>query len=184
MDFTETEIFGVWIHSPMRFPDARGTFEEQFKSSKIQSQLGRYFEVLQVNQSVSNRGVVRGIHWTTGPQGQAKYLSCARGAIWDVYVDLRRDSKTFGRWGSEYISPENGKSLLISEGVGHAFLALEDQTTVNYLCTSEFNPVADKTINPLDPYLAIPFSQVASEHGITQLIISDKDRAGGAFAEV
>jgi dTDP-4-dehydrorhamnose 3,5-epimerase len=90
---------------------------------------------------------------------------------------------TFGQWGSEFISPENGKSVLISEGVGHAFLALEDQTTVNYLCTSEFNPLADKTINPLDPDLDIPFSQVASEHGITQLIVSDKDSAGGAFAE-
>jgi len=184
MAFTETDIVGVWIHSPLRFPDSRGTFEEQFKSSKIQSQLGRGFEVLQVNQSVSNKGVVRGIHFTASPIGQAKFVSCTKGLIWDVYVDLRRGSKTFGQWGSEFISLDNGKSVLISEGVGHAFLALEEGTVVNYLCTSEFNPLADKTINPLDPDLAIPFDEVASKHGIAQLVLSDKDRAGSAFAKV
>ena len=182
MHFTETTIAGVWIHNPSRFLDSRGTFEEQFRGSIIQRELGRNFEVLQVNQSVSNRGVVRGIHWTAGSAGQAKYLSCVRGSIWDVYVDLREDSKTFGQWGSEIISLENGKSVLISEGIGHGFLSLEDQTVVNYLCTSEYEPAADRTITPLDPDLAIPFFQVAREYGIADLILSDKDRAGTFFA--
>lgn len=178
MHFTETAIAGVWIHNPVRFPDSRGTFEEQFRDTIIRSELGRDFKVLQVNQSVSNKGVVRGIHWTAGPVGQAKYLSCVKGSIWDVYVDLRSDSETFGKWGSEFISLENGKSVMITEGIGHAFLALEDGTVVNYLCNSEYEPLADRTINPLDPDLAIPFFQTASEHGIHELLLSDKDRAG------
>jgi len=182
MHFTETVIPGVWIHNPVRYPDSRGTFEEQFRESTIQSELGRDFKVLQVNQSLSNKGVVRGIHWTAGPVGQAKYLSCVRGSIWDVYVDLRTNSKTFGQWGSEFISLENGKSVLISEGLGHAFLALEDDTVVNYLCTSEYQPSDDRIVNPLDPELAIPFSLIATNYGITELHLSEKDRAGSSFA--
>jgi dTDP-4-dehydrorhamnose 3,5-epimerase len=184
MHFTETEISGVWIHNPVRVPDARGTFEEQFKASAIRSELGRDFQVLQVNQSVSNKGVVRGIHWTAGSVGQAKYLSCVRGSIWDVYVDLRLDSKTFGQWGSEFISLENGKSVVISEGIGHAFLTLEEGTVVNYLCTSEYEPSADMTINPLDPDLAIPFLQTANDQGIPDLTLSDRDRNGIAFSAI
>jgi dTDP-4-dehydrorhamnose 3,5-epimerase len=184
MHFAETDISGVWIHNPVRFPDSRGNFQEQFKESVIQSELGRGFRVLQANQSVSNKGVVRGIHWTASPTGQAKYLSCVKGSIWDVYVDLRKDSSTFGRWGAEFISLENGKSILISEGIGHAFLALEDDTVVNYLCTAEFDPSADKTINPLDPDLAIPFELVANDYGIQELILSEKDRTGSLFVSL
>jgi dTDP-4-dehydrorhamnose 3,5-epimerase len=181
MRFSETEIKGVWTHTPIRIPDARGAFEEQFRSSTIQSQVGRDFEVLQVNQSISSRGVVRGIHWTAGDRGQAKYVSCVRGSIWDVYVDLRKDSQTFGKWGAELLSLENGKSVFISEGIGHAFLALEEDTVLNYLCTSEYEPSVDRTISPLDKDLAIPFLQVANEYGISELILSDKDQAGGSF---
>ena len=184
MHFTQNSISGVWINSPLRLSDSRGTFEEQFKSSAILEALGRDFRVSQVNQSISSTGVLRGIHWTDGPVGQAKYLSCVNGAIWDVFVDLRADSESFGQWGAEIISSDNGKSVLISEGVGHAFLSLEDQTVVNYLCTSEFDPSADRTINPLDPDLAIPFIQVAGEYGITELVLSDKDRTGSPFASI
>jgi dTDP-4-dehydrorhamnose 3,5-epimerase len=181
MRFSKTAIEGVWIHNPLRFPDSRGTFEEQFRSSTILDEIGRDFEVMQVNQSMSNKGVVRGIHWTEGGRGQAKYVSCVKGSIWDVYVDLRNGSQTFGQWGSEVLSHENGKSAFISEGIGHAFLALEEGTVVNYLCTAEYDPAVDRTINPLDEYLAIPFLQIASEYGISELNLSDKDRAGGAF---
>jgi dTDP-4-dehydrorhamnose 3,5-epimerase len=75
MRFSESGIEGVWIHNPSRFPDARGAFEEQFKASIIRKEIRRDFEILQVNQSISNRGVVRGIHWTAGDRGQAKYVS-------------------------------------------------------------------------------------------------------------
>ena len=184
MRFSKTAIEGVWIHTPLRFPDPRGTFEEQFRSSTILDEIGRDFEVMQVNQSLSNRGVVRGIHWTEGDRGQAKYVSCVKGSIWDVYVDLRKDSQTFGKWGAELLSHKNGKSVLISEGIGHAFLALEEETVVNYLCTSEYDPTVDRTIRPLDKDLAIPFLQIANENGIAELILSDKDQAGGNFKAI
>jgi dTDP-4-dehydrorhamnose 3,5-epimerase len=184
MRFSKTAIEGVWIHNPLRFPDSRGTFEEQFRSSTILDEIGRDFEVMQVNQSMSNKGVVRGIHWTEGDRGQAKYVSCVKGSIWDVFVDLRRDSQTFGQWGAELLSLKTGKSVLMSEAIGHAFLALEEETVVNYLCTAEYEPSDDRTISPLDKDLAIPFVQIASEYGISEIILSDKDRAGSAFKEL
>jgi dTDP-4-dehydrorhamnose 3,5-epimerase len=82
------------------------------------------------------------------------------------------------------LSSESGKSLLLSEGIGHAFLALEEGTVVNYLCTSEYAPLADRTINPLDPDLAIPFLAVATENDISELVVSDKDLAGVAFRSI
>lgn len=179
MEFRELKISGSWIHTPSRLQDSRGHFEEQFKLSLIESELERSFQVRQVNQSFSNRGVVRGIHWTDSEVGQAKYVSCPRGAIWDVVVDLRPHSATYGRWDAHILSEENGVSMFISEGLGHAFLALEDGTMVNYLCTAEYQPFSDKTINPLDPTISIDFSGKAKGLGIEELLMSDKDKDAG-----
>jgi dTDP-4-dehydrorhamnose 3,5-epimerase len=181
MSFTPLKIEGVWLHTPKFWPDERGTFHEVFKLSQISEQLGRDFKVKQVNQSTSAAGVLRGIHWTDSPEGQAKYVSCPKGALWDVVVDLRPSSVTYGEWDARLLSEENGESLLISEGIGHAFLALENGTVANYLCTSEFNPAADKTINPMDPVLSIGFLDIAREFGIQKLKISTKDEDGSAF---
>jgi dTDP-4-dehydrorhamnose 3,5-epimerase len=181
MSFTPLKIEGVWLHTPKVWPDDRGTFHEVFKLSLISDQLGRDFQVKQVNQSTSAAGVIRGIHWTDSPEGQAKYVSCPRGALWDVVVDLRPDSPTYGQWDARTLSEENGESLLISEGIGHAFLSLKNGTVANYLCSSEFNPHADKTINPLDPNLCIRFSKKAEEFGILDLKMSLKDSEGLDF---
>lgn len=181
MSFTQMRIEGVWVHTPNRFEDDRGHFEEQFKLSLIESQLGRSFSIKQVNQSSSSKGVVRGIHWTDSVEGQAKYVSCPRGAMWDVVVDFRPSSPTFGDWVAETLTPENGKSVFISEGLGHVFLALENGTVANYLCSSEYNPSADKTVNPFDPNLGIDFEAVAHKYGISSLILSEKDRLGSPF---
>jgi dTDP-4-dehydrorhamnose 3,5-epimerase len=181
MSFTPLSIEGVWLHTPKVWPDERGTFHEVFKLSQISEQLGRDFQVRQVNQSTSAAGVIRGIHWTDSPEGQAKYVSCPKGALWDVVVDLRQSSPTYGKWDARLLSEENGLSLLISEGIGHAFLALEEGTVANYLCTSEFNPSADKTINPMDSSLSIGFLAKANEFGIQDLKMSPKDAAGPAF---
>jgi dTDP-4-dehydrorhamnose 3,5-epimerase len=181
MTFTPLKIEGVWLHTPKVWPDERGTFHEVFKLSLISERLGRDFKVKQVNQSTSAAGVIRGIHWTDSPEGQAKYVSCPKGALWDVVVDLRPDSATYGQWDARILSEGNGHSLLISEGIGHAFLTLEGGTVANYLCTSEFNPGADRTINPLDSRLAIGFLQKALEFGIMELNLSPKDSAGSPF---
>jgi dTDP-4-dehydrorhamnose 3,5-epimerase len=181
MAFHEMKIQGAWVHTPLRYQDSRGHFEEQFKLSAIQRELGLDFHVKQANQSVSQKGVIRGIHWTDSPEGQAKYVSCVSGSIWDVVVDLRHDSPTYGQWDSVEVTPQNGKSVVLSKGLGHAFLALEEETLINYLCTSEYDPLVDRTINPLDSDLNINFLEVARSFDIQSLNMSDRDREGEAF---
>jgi dTDP-4-dehydrorhamnose 3,5-epimerase len=175
MQFTPMAIEGAWVHTPTRHEDSRGHFEEQFKLSAIETQLGRSFDVKQVNQSVSAKGVIRGIHFTDSPEGQAKYVYCPKGAIWDVVVDLRPQSPTYGKWDAVVISAENGKSVLISEGLGHAFLSLEDQSVANYLCTSEYAAEFDKTVNVFSPKLALSFEKIASDYEVSVFSFSDKD---------
>lgn len=182
MTYTALKIPGVWVFEPDVHPDIRGSFHEVFKLSAIAQQLGLDFQVRQVNQSESAKGVIRGIHWTDSAAGQAKYVSCPKGALWDVVVDLRVGSPTFGEWDAVLLSSQNKKSLLISQGIGHAFLSLEDGTVANYLCSSEFDPEADKGLNPLDADLAIDFERIASEYGIHEFLISQKDQQAQAFS--
>ena len=181
MQFTPMSIQGAWVHTPIRHEDNRGHFEEQFKLSAIEGQLGRTFVVKQVNQSISAKGVIRGIHFTDSPEGQAKYVSCPKGAIWDVVVDLRHNSPTYGMWDAVVISAENGKSVFISEGLGHAFLSLEDDSVATYLCTSEYREDNDKTVNIFSPKLAINFAEVAAQHHVTVFNFSDKDEKASNF---
>jgi dTDP-4-dehydrorhamnose 3,5-epimerase len=172
MSFTPLKIEGSWVFNPQKFPDERGSFHEVFKLPLIFETLGFGFEVKQVNQSVSKAGVIRGIHWADVPPGQAKYVFCSKGAIWDVVVDIRVGSPTFGQFDGELLSAENGKSLLIKEGLGHVFLSLEDNTVVNYLCSEPFSPTTEHGINPLDTRLAIPFNSMWAKSNFT---VSEKD---------
>jgi dTDP-4-dehydrorhamnose 3,5-epimerase len=126
MSFTPLKIKGSWVFIPRKFPDERGSFHEVFKLPLLSETLGFGFEVKQVNQSVSKAGVIRGIHWADVPPGQSKYVFCSKGSIWDVVVDIRVGSPTFGQFDGELLSTENGKCLLIKEGLGHVFLSLED----------------------------------------------------------
>ena len=181
MTFTPMALVGAWVHTPKVWPDERGTFHEVFKLSAISEQLGRDFTVKQVNQSLSRKGVIRGIHWTDSEEGQAKYVSCPAGSLWDVVVDLRPESSTFGKWDAALLTAENRKSVLISEGLGHGFLSLEDGTIANYLCSSEFNSAADKTLNPLSPILGIGFFEAAEPFRILNFTLSSKDSAAPNF---
>jgi dTDP-4-dehydrorhamnose 3,5-epimerase len=181
MEFTPLTIAGAWVHTPSRHEDSRGHFEEQFKLSAIEEQLARSFTVKQVNQSVSGKGVIRGIHFTDSAEGQAKYVSCPKGAVWDVVVDLRPESSTFGKWDAVVLSAANGKSILISEGLGHAFLSLEDQTVVQYLCSSEYRKESDKALQPFSQHLNIGFSIACSLHGIEETFLSERDACAPEF---
>lgn len=181
MPFTAASLEGVFIYSPQRHSDTRGYFEEQFKLSEFAKEVGVDFQVGQVNQSSSSKGVLRGIHYTEGIPGQAKYVSCPRGSIWDVVVDLRQDSASYGKWFAELLSAENGKSMFIPVGMGHAFVSLEDNSVVNYLCSTEFDAELDRTINPFSPNLGIPFEKLISTHGIQKLILSEKDSSAPDF---
>jgi dTDP-4-dehydrorhamnose 3,5-epimerase len=172
MSFTPLKIEGSWVFTPKKFPDDRGSFHEVFKLPFLSDTLGFVFEVKQVNQSVSKAGVIRGIHWADVPPGQAKYVFCSKGSIWDVVIDIRVGSPTFGQFDGEVISADNGKCVLIQEGLGHVFLSLEDDTVVNYLCSEPFSPTTEHGINPLDADLAIPFG---SKISASSFQVSPKD---------
>jgi dTDP-4-dehydrorhamnose 3,5-epimerase len=180
MGFTPLSIEGSWVFTPQKFDDDRGSFHEVFKLSSISEALGIDFQVKQVNQSVSKAGVIRGIHWADVPPGQAKYVFCPRGSIWDIVVDIRVGSPTFGKWDAEVISEQNSKAILIQEGLGHVFLALEDNTVVNYLCSEPYRPSAEHEINPLDAKIGIPFSDKWSS---SEFLTSPKDTDAYSLAE-
>jgi dTDP-4-dehydrorhamnose 3,5-epimerase len=176
MPYTAMRFPGAWVHNPTRHSDDRGHFEEQFKLSEVQPLLGHPFEVRQVNKSQSSRGVLRGIHFTESITGQAKYVSCPKGSILDFVVDLDLSSPTYGQWDSVLLSAENGKSVLISEKLGHAFLSLESDTTVQYLCSSEYDPSTDSSYSIFSENLAIDLHQIAKDYGIDHLVLSDRDK--------
>jgi dTDP-4-dehydrorhamnose 3,5-epimerase len=178
MSFTPLKIEGSWVFEPKKFDDERGSFHEVFKLSQIREALGRNFEVKQANHSISKAGVIRGIHWADVPPGQAKYVSCFRGKIWDAVVDIRVGSPTFGQWDAVELSAENGKSMLISEGLAHVFLSLEDDSIVSYLCSEPFSPTSEHGVNPLDPDLAISFGAQWDE---STFVISTKDSNAPSF---
>jgi len=183
MPFQPMGIQGAFVFTPVRHEDSRGFFQESFKLSTLREELGLDFEVEQVNQSTSAKGVIRGVHFADNPPGQAKYVSCLKGSIWDVVVDLRTKSSTFGNWEGVGLSAANGKSVLIAEGLGHAFLSLEEGSVVSYLCSEEYNPSTERQINPLDIDLAIDLSDVRAKFGINEFLLSDQDKQAQGFKQ-
>jgi dTDP-4-dehydrorhamnose 3,5-epimerase len=149
------DIEGAWLCRPEIHSDKRGKFHEWFSSSRIVTAAGRDLRVAQANCSVSKRGVIRGIHFSDVPPGQAKYLTCPAGAILDVIVDVRVGSPGYGNWTAVELTEENGCAVFISEGLGHAFAALTDDATVFYLCSSPYDPDREHGIHPLDPEIGI-----------------------------
>jgi dTDP-4-dehydrorhamnose 3,5-epimerase len=176
-------IHGAYVFEPVRFTDPRGHFQENFKLSTLADELGVSFNVKQVNQSVSAKGVIRGIHFADNPPGQAKYVSCPKGKVWDVVVDLRPKSPTFGTWEGVKLTETNGKSVFISEGLGHAFLSLEEDSVVSYLCSEEYNPTTERQIYPLDQDLNIEFTAAGEPFGLENFLLSDQDKFAPTFSQ-
>ena len=181
MPFRPMALPGAFIFTPEVHRDNRGEFQESFRLSMLKSELGIDFEVKQVNQSTSAKGVIRGIHYTRAPFSQMKYVSCSKGQVWDVVVDLRPESETFGGWDAIVLSPENGRSVIIPEGFGHAFLSLEDDSVVSYLCSREFDKERDGAFHPFSEELGIDFVNFAKDYGIKGFILSEKDAQSGEF---
>jgi dTDP-4-dehydrorhamnose 3,5-epimerase len=172
MPYSPMKVPGAWLFVPEIKTDFRGVFHEGFKKSQLLSETGYDFSVVQVNQSVSSRGVIRGIHWMDVPPGQAKHVSCLRGAIWDIVIDIRTGSPTFGQWDAAVISAENMNQVFLEPGLGHAFLALENDSVANYLCDQPFTPEIERVLNPLDPDLGIAFHELL---GKKDFVLSKKD---------
>ena len=133
--------------------------------------------VAQANCSISRRGVIRGIHFADVPPGQAKYVTCVNGAILDVVVDLRAGSPGFGRWSAVRLDDQNRRAVFVAEGLGHAFMALSDQASVLYLCSTPYAPGREHGVHPLDPGIGIAWPA-----GI-EAILSDKDAAAPSLAQ-
>lgn len=172
MAYAKTNIESVLLFEPQVFEDNRGSFLPTFQTSQTLDQTSFDFQVSQVNTSTSKAGVLRGIHFKQFPPGQAKHVSVLSGTIIDVVIDLRKSSATFLHSEAFELSAENKKSLLIGYGIGHAFLALENNTVVNYLCDSEFEPKLEHGINPMQAGIEW---QALSNGKFDGFLISDKD---------
>ncbi len=167
---------GAWLFTPRQFPDERGLFLEWFKADVLADAIGAPMPVLQANHSVSRRGVVRGIHFADVPPGQAKYVYCPQGALLDVIVDIRVGSPTFGRWTSVVLDDGERRAVFLSEGLGHAFVALSDSASLTYLCSTPYAPDREHTLSPLDGDLAIDW-------GVQEPIMSERDTSAPTLAE-
>lgn len=170
MEFRELELQGCWLAQTEIFHDSRGSFREFFKYNSFSDVSGIPFHIAQANTSISTINVIRGIHYSTAVQGQAKWVTCLKGKINDVAVDLRAGSITYGQWISVELTPDNGRSLYIGEGFGHGFSTLEPESIVAYLLSSEYSPGDEFGINPLDSNLSIDWRLE-----IDTPILSDKD---------
>ena len=176
MDVRELKVAGAWEFTPRQFPDPRGVFLEWYKAAVVQDAVGHPLTLAQANHSVSSRGTLRGVHYADVPPGQAKYVYCTRGAVLDVVVDLRVGSPTFGISDAVQLDDLDRRGVYLSEGLGHAFLALTDDANVTYLCSTPYNPGGEHGVHPLDPELDLPLP-----HDI-DVLLSDKDAAAPSLA--
>lgn len=160
MKLTLTDIPGVVIVEPYVFSDERGWFMETFNEPRFHAELAKLGlpaprPFLQDNHSCSRAGVLRGLHFQVPPHPQGKLVRVTQGAAWDVAVDIRRDSPTFGRWVGVELSAENRRQLWIPEGLAHGFLALQDDTHFLYKTTDVYAKDCERAIVWNDPILAI-----------------------------
>jgi len=166
----ETDIFDVKLLVPSVFQDSRGYFLETYNRQKL-SALGMDANFCQDNESCSMKGVLRGLHYQVAPYTQAKLVRVVQGSVFDVAVDIRADSPTFGRYVTAILTAENKHQFYIPRGFAHGFLVLEDNTIFSYKCDNFYNPPSERGIRFDDPEIGIPWPDV----GIT-LILSSKDR--------
>jgi dTDP-4-dehydrorhamnose 3,5-epimerase len=163
-------IQGAWEFTPVQHGDTRGVFLEQYRADVMEETVGHPIDLRQVNTSVSTRGTLRGVHYALVPPGQAKYVSAVRGAFIDFIVDIRVGSPTFGQWDSVRIDDVDRRSVYLAEGLGHAIVALEDASTVNYLVSAAYDPERERTLSILDPSIGL-----ALPDGLGEPTMSDRD---------
>ena len=180
MKVRELAIRGAWEITPSIHGDSRGLLFEWLTDREFTAFAGHRLDVRQANCSVSAVGVLRGLHFAQLPPSQAKYVTCVRGSVFDVVVDIRVGSPTFGQWDSVLLDDKDRRTIYISEGLGHGFLALQDNSTMMYLCSAEYNPQREHTICATDPTLAIDWPLI---DGVAASL-SDRDAAAPSFDEV
>jgi len=177
MHIDETGIPGLLVLTPARFGDARGFFSETWNRERL-SQNGIDIEFVQDNHSLSAAvGTVRGLHFQAPPHAQTKLVRCGRGVLFDVAVDIREGSPTYGKWFGIELSFENGKQLLIPAGFAHGFSTRALDTEIIYKCSDTYAPETEGALRYDDPDIGIDWGL-----GETKAILSDKDAAARAFA--
>lgn len=178
MQIRPLAVPGAFEVTPVPWADDRGVFLELYRHERLAEAVGHSLDLRQANMSVSARGVVRGIHYADVPPSQAKYVTAAHGAVIDYVVDLRVGSPTFGRWDSVLLDTVDRRAIYLAEGLGHAFVALEDLSTVVYMVSEVYNPSGEHGVTPLDPEIALDLPFAADE-----LRLSPKDLEAPSLAD-
>lgn len=175
MQIEQTALPGVVILTPARFGDDRGFFSETWSRKRL-AEAGIDLDFVQDNHSLSARaGTLRGLHFQSPPHAQAKLVRCGRGVLWDVAVDIRAGSPTYGHWVGVELSAANGRQLLIPAGFLHGFVTRTDETEIVYKCSDYYAPVCDG---------AVAWNSVGIDWGLTgEPVLSAKDAAAVAFAD-
>jgi dTDP-4-dehydrorhamnose 3,5-epimerase len=170
MQYIETKILGVWIIEPQVFTDTRGYFMETFKRNLFEQYIGKV-DFVQDNESKSTFGVLRGLHFQKGDAAQAKLLRVIKGSVFDVAVDIRKDSPTYGKYVTVELSEVNKRQFFIPRGFAHGFLVTSEEAIFTYKVDNVYAPQHEASLLYNDPDLGIPWP-VSEE----KLILSDKDR--------
>ena len=178
MKFNRLDIDGVWVIEPVRYGDKRGYFMEAWKESEFRQHVGPVHFV-QDNESVSNRGVLRGLHFQKGEYSQAKLVRVSRGRVLDVAVDLRAGSPTYGRHVAVELSDENARQLFVPRGFAHGVVVLSDVAQFQYKVDNQYAPQAEATLRFDDEALGIDWLIPHDE-----MLLSDKDCRGVALKDV
>ena len=176
MNLRELDIAGLYVAESRVFGDDRGFFREWFKLSDFESS-GLDFATEQANLSISTKNVVRGLHYSMAPRGQAKVVTCVYGTLDDVIVDIRVGSPTFGRVVTVSLAADQGTTVVLPAGVGHGFCVTSDTAALSYLLSSPFDAPHELEINPLDPDINVPWALTG------EAILSEKDAAAPSLAQ-
>ncbi|MGN5002994.1 dTDP-4-dehydrorhamnose 3,5-epimerase [Aeromonas sp. 82P] len=177
MNVIKTAIPDVLVFEPKVFGDERGFFFESFNHKLFEEAVGYPVNFVQDNHSKSSKGVLRGLHYQLPPHAQGKLVRCVAGEVFDVAVDIRKSSPTFGQWVGVHLSGENKRQLWIPEGFAHGFLTLSTNTEVLYKTTDYYNPSCERGFRWNDPYLNIKWGDEQKP------ILSEKDNNAVSFFE-
>ena len=178
MEYIKTEIDGLWIIEPLVFKDERGYFMECYKKAEFEQKVGKV-DFIQENESKSSFGVFRGLHYQTGEAAQAKIVRVIQGKVWDMAVDIRKTSSSFGKYVAVELSEENKRQLFIPRGFAHGFLVLSETAVFSYMVDNIYSPAHEVVIDCMDTDLAIQWPLDKS-----QIRLSDKDKKGKQLKEI
>jgi dTDP-4-dehydrorhamnose 3,5-epimerase len=177
MKITPLALDGAYEVVPSPLSDHRGTFLEWLRTDHLATHLGFTPGWVQANLSTSRLGVIRGLHVTAVPPGQAKYVTCVRGSVFDVAVDARVGSPTFGQWTGTVLDDVTRNAVYLGEGLAHAICATSEDATITYLCSSAYDSSRERAITPLDPDLAIRWP-------VPDPVVSERDAAAPTLAQL